>query len=336
MNFATSLQLDSISHPAWANTTIHNIRKAAAHSNIVIKAFSKTLAPVIATTTKDLFMYYVQCLSGLNHWTMRQAGITHNPVSAAVKTAYAELSSDASFTTYRRIGHITRETAMDGLVVGLCGVAAISVGVDVVQKGYRTAAKLYRAVYARLNPSEPQPELLPSVSMAIASEELAAALDHFATVAEANVQAKADADAEVQYSLEAMKQPIKFEPIPDFWIEPLPLIHTPSVVGPVRNPAPRDIHAEIARLMSLQYVPFTLAPAPEPVAQVQEQKPARARKSRSSAPFDTADTELVEVQGPPFDIAQGPTLTDPAKANPQPQQTKAQRKPRAKAKAGGQ
>ena len=170
---------------------------------------------------------------------------------------------------------------MDGLVVGLCGVAAISVGVDVVQKGYRTAAKLYRAVYGRLNPSVPDPELLPSVSMAIASEELAAALDHFATVAEANVQAKADADAEVQYCLEAMQQPVQFEPMPDFWAEPLPLIHTPPVVGPVRNPAPRDIHAEIARLMALQYLPFTLAPAPEPVAQPtpepqSEQKPARA------------------------------------------------------------
>ena len=127
MNITTSLQLDSISRPAWANTTIHNIRKAAAHSNIVIKAFSKTLAPVIATTTKDLFMYYVQCLSGLNHWTMRQAGITHNPVSAAVKAAYAELVSAEATATYRRIRHIIRETAMDGLIIGLCGVVAVSV-----------------------------------------------------------------------------------------------------------------------------------------------------------------------------------------------------------------
>ena len=130
MNITTSLQLDSISHPAWANTTIHNIRKAAAHSSIVIKAFSKTLAPVIATTTKDLFMYYVQCLSGLNHWTMRQAGITHNSVSAAVKAAYAELVSSASIITYRRIRHITRETAMDAFVIGLCGVVAVSIGVE--------------------------------------------------------------------------------------------------------------------------------------------------------------------------------------------------------------
>ena len=98
--------------------------------------------------------------------------------------------------------------------------------------------------------------------MAIASEELAAALNHFATVAEANVQAKAEAEAEVHYSLEAM-QPVQFEAMPDFWIEPLPLIHTLSVVGPIWNPAAgRDIHLEVSRLMALQYVPFTLAPAP--------------------------------------------------------------------------
>ena len=90
-------------------------------------------------------------------------------------------------------------------------------GVDVAQQGYRRAAKLYDTVYARLNPGAPEPELLPSVSMAIASTELAAALDgsvcggsflrktfhNFATVAEATVQAKAEADAEVQYCLES-------------------------------------------------------------------------------------------------------------------------------------
>ena len=288
MNLATAFQFDSISLPVWAETAIRHTRRAAAQSQIIFKAFSKTLAPVIATTAKDLSHYYMQCGQGAGELIMHRAGITHNPVQAAVRAAYAELSSDASLTTYRRIGDIIRETAMDALVVGLCGVAAISVGVDVVQKGYRTAAKLYRAVYARLNPSVPDPELLPSVSMAIASEELAAALDHFATVAEANGQAKAD--AEVQYSLETM-QPVQFEPMPDYWTEALPLIHTPSVVGPVWNSAPRDIHAETARLMALQYLPFTLAPAPEPVAQP-EQKPARTRKSRSS----TKLTDLAKAQ----------------------------------------
>ena len=291
MNFATPFQFDSITLPAWTATAIRHTSQAAVQASIVIKAFNKTLAPVIATTAVDLGHYYILCLQGAEQWAMNAAGITHNPVQAAVRAAYAELSSDASFTTYRRIGHVTREAAMDALVVGLCGLVAISVGVDVVQRGYRTAAKLYRAVYGRINPSEPQPELLPSVSMALASTELAAALDHFATVAEANVQADVEADVEVQYSLEAIQQ--------DF-------------VVPIWNPAPRDIHEEIARMTALQPVASVHSQAPEPVAQPapepqSEQKPAR--KSRSSTP-----------------------LTAQAKANPQ-EKAKGQRKP-AKAKAG--
>ena len=294
MNFSTAFQLDSITLPAWAATAIRHTRQAAVQASIVIKAFNKTLAPVIATTAVDLGHYYILCLQGVGQWAMNAAGITHNPIQSAVRAAYAELSSDASFTTYRRIGHIIREAALDGLIISLCGVVAVSVGVDVVQKGYRTAAKLYRAVYGRINPSEPQPELLPSVSMAIASEELAAALDNFASVVEANVLAKAEADAEVQYSLEAIQQ--------DF-------------VVPIWNPAPRDIHEEIARMTALQPVASVHSQAPEPVAQPApepESEQKLARKSRSSTP-----------------------LTAQAKANPQ-EKAKGQRKSRAKAKAGGQ
>jgi hypothetical protein len=287
MNFATALQFDSISLPTWADNFINSTRKAAVYSSIVIKAFSKTLAPVIFTTTKDLSMCYVQCLHGLNHWTMRRVGITHNPVTAAVKAAYAELVSPASLTTYRRIRHIIREAAMTALVVGLCGVVAISVGIELAQAGYRAAAGLYEKVYARFNSSEPQPELLPSCEMATASTELAAALDNFAEVAEADSKAKAEDAAEVQYCLESMMQStIQLEAMPDYWTEPLPLFHTPSVVGQVWNPAPGpDMHQQVAELYKLQYVPFTLSPAPEPVAQsVQkpqpEQKPARAPRNR--------------------------------------------------------
>ena len=61
MNIATALQFDLITLPSWAKTTIHRARQAAAYSSIVIKAFSKTLAPVIATTAKDLGHYYILC-----------------------------------------------------------------------------------------------------------------------------------------------------------------------------------------------------------------------------------------------------------------------------------
>ena len=298
MNLATPFQFDSIPLPAWTATAIRHTRRAAVQSSIVIKAFAKTIALVIATTAKDLSHYYWLCVQGAGQWAMNRAGITHNPVQAAVRAAYAELVSDEATVTYRRIGHIIRETAMDALVVGLCGVVAISVGVDVVQRGYRAAAKLYRAVYGRINPSVPDPELLPSVSMAIASDELAAALDNFASVVEAD---QAKAEAEMQYSLEAMQRE---------------QAEAPSILGQVWNPAAAlDMHLEVARLMALQPVPFALSP--DSKLQL-ERKTARAPRNRSSAPFD---------------IAQGPTLTDQSKANPQ-LQTKAQRKPRAKAEAG--
>ena len=113
MNFATVLQFDSISQPAWAEYAIRHTRQAAVQSQIILKAFSKTIAPVIAITAKDLGHYYMLCGQGAGQWAMNAAGVTHNPIQAAVRAAYAELSSDASFTTYRRIGHIIRETAMD-------------------------------------------------------------------------------------------------------------------------------------------------------------------------------------------------------------------------------
>jgi hypothetical protein len=288
--FATSLQLDSIILPTWADTLIRHTRKATVQSQIILKAFSKTLAPQILTTAKDLSRYYIMCGQGAGAWAMNRAGIMHNPVQAAVRAAYAEMTSVEALATYRRIRGLAEETAMYVLAVGLCGVVAVSVGVDLAQKGYRTAAKLYRAVYGRLNPSEPQPELLPSVNMATASTELAAALDgsvcggsflrkhfhNFATVAEADVKAKVEAEAEAIA-----------EVAPDFWAEPLPNFNPPPVVGPVWNPAPRSIHKEVAaRLQYLHYVPLTLAPALEPVAQpVQELQPEQkpTRRGRSKA-----------------------------------------------------
>jgi hypothetical protein len=193
--FATSLQLDSISLPDWADTTVRNMRQAVVHSRIVIKAFNKTLAPVVIDSLKSIFFYLIQRERLWCQWTMHTTGITHNPLQAAFDAAHAELTSVESIETYRRIHYNLRETALDVIIVGLCGVVAISVGVELAQKGYRTAAKLYRTVYDRLNPNEPQPELLPSLGMALASTEIAEALASFAEVAEADVQAKANAIA---------------------------------------------------------------------------------------------------------------------------------------------
>ena len=91
MNISTALQFDSITLPAWTATAIRYTRRAAVQTSIVIKAFNKAIAPVIATTAKDLSHYYWLCLQGAGEWAMSVAGITHNPVQAAVRAAYAEL-----------------------------------------------------------------------------------------------------------------------------------------------------------------------------------------------------------------------------------------------------
>jgi hypothetical protein len=251
----STFSVDSIALPTWADNLIHSTRKAAAYSSIVIKAFRKTLAPQIATTAKDLSHYYVQCGKGAGQWAMSRAGITHNPIQAAVRSAHAELTSAEAAATYRRVRHITRETALDALVIGLCGVVAVAVGIEAAQTIYRHVKRFHGKVYAWLNPSP-----LPSAEMARASADLAAALSTAADVAEAQVSAKA--------------LPLSVaEPVPDFWAEPMPLIHTPPVFGQVWNPPGRDMHTEVERLLELQSVPLTLAAAPEPVEQPTDQAP---------------------------------------------------------------
>jgi hypothetical protein len=296
MNFATSLQLDSISLPVWADTTIRNTCQAAAYSHIIFKAFNKTLAPLVIDSLKEISLYLIQRERLWYQWTMRTTGISHNPLQAAFDAAYAELMSPASIATYRRIRDIVREAAIDAVVIGLCGVVAVSVGIDIAQAGYRAAAKLFGAVYGRLNPSEPQPGLAPSVSLALASTEFAAALDKVADVAEANVQAKV-------------------ELVTDFWSEPVPLIHTlPVVVGAMWNPPPRNMHQEVARLLQLQHVPLTPPapiieqPAPEPV--VEQKLESRAQ----TKPRPEVVDELARELNVPGAIAKPKRERQPTKA----------------------
>jgi hypothetical protein len=245
MNLATPFQFDSISLPAWTDTAIRHTRQAAVHSRIVLKAFSKTIAPVIATTTKEVGRYYWSCFQGAEKWTLDR-----QPISSAVRAVHAELVSAEAKATYSLIGKLMHERLINGLVIAHYGIAALIIGFTTAQSAYRTAAKLSRAVYGRLNPSEPTPELLPSVGMA---------------------KAQVSVQAIVLQLVEAV------EDVPDFWAESLPLFHTPPVVGVVWNPAPgRNMHEEVRRLFELQHVPLTLPapmieqPAPEPVL---EQKP---------------------------------------------------------------
>jgi hypothetical protein len=251
MNYATALELPT----SWATDAQRYSYRAVHYTAFAFKAFNQEIAPVLGEALKDQSHYYVQCLKGANRWAMKVSGITHNPIQAAVRAAYAELTSTEAQATYSRIRHITRETAMDALVVGLCGVVAVATTIETAQTVYRHTKRVYGKVYAWLNPSP-----LPSAEMARASTELAAALAIAADVAEAQAEAKA--------------LPLSVaEPVPDFWAEPMPLIHTPPVFGQVWNPPGRDMHTEVERLLELQSVPLTLAAAPEPVEQPTDQAP---------------------------------------------------------------
>jgi hypothetical protein len=192
---------------------------------------------------------------------MNTAGISHNPLQAAFDAAHAELTSTEARVTYRRVRYLVGEIAM--VLLGFClGFALPFLAVINLALGaYRVAVRLFRAVNGRLNPSLSASDLLmPSFGMAkaahqeSASTEIAEALASFADVAEADVQAIA-------------------EYVPDFWAEPLPLFHTPPIVGAAWNPASgRNMHEEVRRLFELQHVPLTL-PASVLEQPVVQQKP---------------------------------------------------------------
>jgi hypothetical protein len=147
MNYATALAL-----PSWTAEIQGYSQQVIRYTPIFLKAFSKTIAPQLLTIFKDLSHYYFECGRGAGAWAMIAAGITHNPIQAAVRSAHTELTSPDAITTYRRLQHITRETAIDALVIGLCGVVAVAQGVEAAHKIYGLAKRVYRWVDGRLNP----------------------------------------------------------------------------------------------------------------------------------------------------------------------------------------
>jgi hypothetical protein len=205
MNYASALELPT----SWATDAQRYSYRAVHYTSFAFKAFNQEIAPVLGEALKDQSHYYVQCLKGANRWAMKASGITHNPLQAAVRAAHAELTSTEAQATYRRVRHITRETAMDALVIGLCGVVAVAQGVEAAQKVYRTVKRCYDWVDARLNPAQPEPSILPTVTQFFAQdkaeEDIAAIiddvghersflmqLDRLDAEALATVQAKAD------------------------------------------------------------------------------------------------------------------------------------------------
>jgi hypothetical protein len=172
MTYATALQL-----PSWTAEIQGYSQIVIRYTPIIFKAFSKTIAPRLLTTFKDLSRYYVQCGNDAGAWAMNAAGITHNPIQSAFCCACAELTSAEAQATYRRVRHITRETAMDALVLGICGVVAVATTIETAQTIYHYAVAFYDNVYARFKPA---PVIVPTVEKAFAvtdDEAIAAILE---------------------------------------------------------------------------------------------------------------------------------------------------------------
>jgi hypothetical protein len=117
MNYATALELPT----SWETDAQPYSYRAVHYTSFAFKAFNQEIAPVLGEALKDQPRYYVQCLKGANRWAVKVSGITHNSIQVAVRAAHAELTSTEAQATYHRIGHITRETAMDALVVAFSG-----------------------------------------------------------------------------------------------------------------------------------------------------------------------------------------------------------------------
>jgi hypothetical protein len=315
MNYATALTL-----PDWATEAQVYSERVIRYTPIVLKAFNKTLAPVIIDSLKGVGLHLIERERLWCQWMMNVAGVTHNPLQAAVRAARAELTSAEAQATYRHIRHIARETAMDALVIAICGVVAVAQGVEAAQKVSHLAKRVYDWVDARLNPAQPEPIILPSVELCFdqikAEEEVAALiesvthdrsflkqLDRLDADALASVCAKVDdAIAKAQQIKSAraaqatVQQPLAAEISPDFWLEPMPFTHTPPVVGPIWSPAPgHDMHTEVQRLHQLQQVPLMLGaavpaqaqPAPEPVKQ--PTRKGRGQTKAAAAPTNAED-----------------------------------------------
>jgi hypothetical protein len=213
----------TLSTQNWATELQRQANQVIFYTPIVWKAFNKAIKPCAINAAKGLALHWFESECYWRRCLQHSAGVTHNPITAAVKSAITELTSVEARATYSRIRHIVREAATDALVVGLCGVIAIASGIELAQKIYRQAKAAYAWVDAKLNPASPEPIILPTVEMALDEISILTAED------------------------EAIER--------DF-LERLGRIE-PSIqaLGPIANPEPKDIHQEVCdRLVEIQGV----------------------------------------------------------------------------------
>jgi hypothetical protein len=246
----------AITFPSWTAEVQVYSQKVIRHSPIILKAFNKTFAPAILDSLKGVGLHLIERERLWYQWTMNVAGITHNPLQSAVRAAHAELTSSEAQTTYRHIQHITRETAMDALAIGLCGVVVMAQGVEAAQKVYRTVKRCYEWVDARVNPEPLQPSILPSVDLFFAQdkaqEDIAAIMDevgHDHSFLKQLDRLDASALAIVCSKVEdaiAQTNQAKTQQLKSDRITETKAVESPvASYGQIWNPAPTDIHAEV-------------------------------------------------------------------------------------------
>jgi hypothetical protein len=231
----------AITFPDWTTDIQRYSQKAIFYAPIVWGAFNKTLAPVIISSAKGLASHWFETECLWRERIMGFAGITYNPLTASVSAVITELTSDKAIATYSRIRHITREAATDAFVIGLCGVVAIAEGVEFAHKVYRTAKGLYARVDAFLNPTGPQPVILPTVEMAIALQQ-----EHTDTLEDLQALTAEEEEFERQFMarLERLDADT-LATVQDEILQPNGLGEYVPVTGPITNPEPYDIHQDV-------------------------------------------------------------------------------------------
>jgi hypothetical protein len=231
MNYATALTLSD-----WATEAQVYSQQVIRFTPIVLKALSKTIAPVTIASIKGFSNHWFESECYWRQRITNLAGITYNPLTASIRVAHAELTSTEAQATYRRVRHIATESAMDMLVIGLCGVVAIASGVEAVQKIYGFAKRVYRWVDDLINPPLEQPTLLPTVDLCLA---------HLS-------------DAELAARIESLVDPLLLEVVDEAIApssESTPLQSTEDEPIAFWNPQPKDMHTEVQQRLQATAAP---------------------------------------------------------------------------------
>jgi hypothetical protein len=249
---ATTLEL-----PSWTTEVQRYSQKAVFYTPIVWRSFQRNIAPVIVETIKGLSLHWFESECYWRQRITNFVGITHNPLTASVNAAIAELSSAEAQATYRHIRHIIRETATDALVIGLCGVVAVAEGVELGVKVYRTAKDIYARVDNWLNPAGPQPVILPTVEMAIAPHQESALQQEEPLE---DVQALIAEDEEYERQFMARLERLDADALATVQVEdaigqdeilqPNGFGEHVPVIGPITNPEPYDIHQDVQKRLA--------------------------------------------------------------------------------------